>query len=288
MYAFIGVSAVIAFLVFLILSIVFIFKDKKRAKRFGIYAAASFVAIIVTMIADQFDKERHEREQQEQKDVAAAAKRRAHEALIEELRTNRVTIISEMKSLMAKGDFLSAYNQAKKFVELNDSELQDLASEALSKHKVKREKELLSQLKKSPSPDLELNLKLYRELAALSPDNQSYRQKSLQLQADVEARKKRQQEDEQRRLALFGEPPKQSPWDGSYYPVESYLKRVMNDPDSLKIDGCTKVYQIDKGWLVGCDYRGRNGFGGMVRQSNWFTIRKDQVVRMEDANAYRP
>ena len=288
MYAFIGVSAVIAFLVFLILSVVFIFKDKKRAKRFGMYAVASLFAIIMTMIADQSDRAKHEREQQEQKDEAAAAKGRVREALIEELRTNRVAIISEMKSLMANGDFLSAHNRAKKFVELNDSELQDLASEALSKHKVKRENELLSQLKKLPASNLEGNLELYRELAALSPNNQPYRKKSLQLQADVEAKKKRQQEEEQRRLALFGEPPKQSSWDGSYYPVESYLKRVMNDPDSLKMDSCTKVYQIDSGWLVGCDYRGRNGFGGMVRQSNWFTIRKDQVVRMQDASAYRP
>ncbi len=47
------------------------------------------------------------------------------------------------------------------------------------------------------------------------------------------------------------------------------------------------MYKTDDGWLVGCDYRGRNGFGGMIRNSNWFTIRHKHVIAMHDADRYR-
>ena len=48
-----------------------------------------------------------------------------------------------------------------------------------------------------------------------------------------------------------------------------------------------KFAQGEKGWLVGCNYRGRNGFGGMIRQANWFTITHGRVVKMDDYSAYR-
>jgi transposase len=80
----------------------------------------------------------------------------------------------------------------------------------------------------------------------------------------------------------------QSRWDGSYPPVKECLQRLANDPDSIKIDGCTKVYHTKNGWLVGCDYRGRNAFGGMIRQSNWFPIVHGRVTKMHEASAYKP
>ena len=105
------------------------------------------------------------------------------------------------------------------------------------------------------------------------------------------SRKREEQKREavrQARIDKFGEPPAASPWDGSYYVIEKYLKKIANDPDSIDIDGCTEVYYTDDGWLVGCDYRGRNAFGGLVRQSNWFTIIHGVVVQMHDADAYKP
>lgn len=70
--------------------------------------------------------------------------------------------------------------------------------------------------------------------------------------------------------------------------MEYYLKEVANDPDSIEVDRCTKAYQSERGWLVGCDYRGRNAFGGMIRKSNWFTISHDLVVQIDEASAFTP
>jgi hypothetical protein len=86
----------------------------------------------------------------------------------------------------------------------------------------------------------------------------------------------------------IGPHPTPSAWDGTYFPVKQYLKKVANDPDSIEIDECTKVYHTDAGWLVGCNYRGRNGFGGMVRQANWFTIVHGTVIAMHEPSAYSP
>ena len=97
---------------------------------------------------------------------------------------------------------------------------------------------------------------------------------------------KTEEKEKEKRLANFGKQPVQSAWDGSYYVVENYLKRVAKDPDSVKIASCTKVMRNKDGWLVGCTWRARNGFGGMNAETNWFTIRNDSVVRMDKASAY--
>ena len=67
--------------------------------------------------------------------------------------------------------------------------------------------------------------------------------------------------------------------------MEKHLKRIANDPDSIEIDNCTEVYNMKSGWVVGCDYRGRNGFGGMVRKYNWFTIVHNTVIQQHEVNA---
>lgn len=67
-----------------------------------------------------------------------------------------------------------------------------------------------------------------------------------------------------------------------------YLARVLNDPGSLELDDCTAVQWAtdDDAWLVGCDYRARYAFGGIVRQSHWFLIHHGNVVEMKPAAAY--
>lgn len=89
------------------------------------------------------------------------------------------------------------------------------------------------------------------------------------------------------RVAKFGAPPTASAWDGHYIEVETYLEGIARDPDSVEFDGCTKVYHTPDGWLVGCNWRARNGFGGMNRQANWFTVRNERVVAMHDYSAFK-
>ena len=156
-----------------------------------------------------------------------------------------------------------------------------------------RVQQLVQQLKSVPDTQVRKNAELYRELVRLEPDNSQYKAKLDSYAQRVKEQEAKEKEEEAKkkkerdaRIAAFGEPPIQSGWDGSYSAVENYLEAIANDPDSIELDGCTKVYHTKDGWLVGCDYRGRNAFGGMIRQSNWFTIVYGRVVEMHDASAY--
>jgi len=89
------------------------------------------------------------------------------------------------------------------------------------------------------------------------------------------------------RVATHGEPPENSAWDGSVRCVERYLEEISKDPDSLKFEKWGKImYNDDDGWMVWCEYRGKNSFGGYVRNANWFIIRHNRVVAMKDIGAY--
>lgn len=218
-------------------------------------------------------------------------------------------IISSASSALSENNYQLVINQTSKYLPANDAELNEIESQAKNaleeiktaereaKEKLQREtkiKELVTKLKTVPASELQQNKDLYQQLVKLNPDNTTYQQKfdhySQKLTAKLEKEKREQEKlkkEREARIAKFGEPPTPSAWDGSYYAVDRYLKRVANDPDSIDIDGCTKVYHIESGWLVGCDYRGRNAFGGMIRQSNWFTIVHEQVIQMHDASAYQ-
>ena len=156
-----------------------------------------------------------------------------------------------------------------------------LAKEKKEKQ-AKHKKEILKKLKTIPSSEYTKNKQLYQTLAGYEPNNKKYKAK-VKFYAD---KIKKKETEEAIKKALFGEQPRRSNWDGSYSEVERYLKRVARDPDSVEISNCTKVYQSDNGWLVACEWRGKNGFGGMSRDTNWFTIRQNRVIRMDKASAY--
>lgn len=106
---------------------------------------------------------------------------------------------------------------------------------------------------------------------SLSSPEQASKEKNEHLQAFVPA---------------LGPIPTQSGWDGSYAAVDRYLKTIANDPSSIKIEGCTNVQYEPVGWAVRCNYRGKNAFGGVVVESNWFIIRNNQVLMMQPPEAY--
>ena len=141
-------------------------------------------------------------------------------------------------------------------------------------------------MRKIPASEYRQNRDLYFRLTELDADNKLFLKKYNYYQMKLD-------ELERKNMTLAelrGKRPVRSSFDGSYFEVKTYLKMVANDPDSIKIDGCTDVYTVDQGtaWLVGCNYRGRNAFGGLVRQTNWFKIMRGRVVSMEDSSAYTP
>lgn len=156
-----------------------------------------------------------------------------------------------------------------------------LAKEKKEKQ-AKHKKEILKKLKTIPSSEYAKNKQLYLTLLNYEPNNKKYKAK-VKFYAD---KIKKKEEKEAIRKAIFGEQPRRSNWDGSYSEVERYLKKVARDPDSVKITNCTKVYKSENGWLVACEWRGKNGFGGMSRDTNWFTIRQNRVIKIDKASAY--
>lgn len=201
---------------------------------------------------------------------------------------NKEIIYIDIESEIDKKNYRKAVAIAKKYYLTNDEII-------LSLHNIAKSQEIISSLKTISATNLKQNKKLYQELVKLNPDNQKYKEKLAYYSGEIRAKsekerieKEKDRKERETRIAKFGEQPTQSSWDGSYYSVERYLERVANDPDSIKMDGCTKVYYTENGWLVGCDYRGSNAFGGMIRQSNWFTIVHGTVTQMHEASAYTP
>jgi len=154
----------------------------------------------------------------------------------------------------------------------------------IKKYKSIKTKALVRNVKKVKSSNLDKNLEIYTTLLKLNPNNKKFKDK-----VKLYKQKKEEKDNKEKiRMAIMGEKPVKSAWDGTYYAVKNYLKRVANDPDSIDVEECTKVYTSDDGWLVGCNYRGKNAFGGMIRKSNWFTILRGQVVKMHPYSAYNP
>lgn len=63
--------------------------------------------------------------------------------------------------------------------------------------------------------------------------------------------------------------------------VKFYLKQVANDPSSVSDVECSNPTWGDKlGWEVGCTFRAKNGFGGLIKSQKIFYISKDRVISL--------
>lgn len=211
---------------------------------------------------------------------------------------NSVKILRDMQAAFDDKKYKKVLSSSSRYVATKNKELIELRKKANAEltliNNAKRTKMLLDTLKATPKSNHKLKMDLYQKISNYNPKNETYKKKHAYylkkvLAAEKRAKAKKAKEEKQRlaRIAKFGEAPVRSAWDGSYRAVEKHLKRVANDPDSIEIDNCTGVYHIKSGWLVGCDYRGRNGFNAMIRQSNWFTITHGQVIKVDKASAYR-
>lgn len=230
----------------------------------------------------------------------ATAKREATEAAI-----------TKAKQLISESDFKAAMHTVQSAIPNDDVQtailkqlterLAPVFDEEIQKSKVMHlPRETFEQLLASkPVPldaDNALNTKLNEALKAKAGKLKTeyyvrlaQAEKERKQQEKIAKEQARKEEQRKKRIERFGEPPTQSQWDGSYREVEKYLERVANDPDSIKIEGCTGVSHDDsQGWLVGCDFRGRNAFGGLVKNSNWFVIRHGAVIKALPAGTYKP
>ncbi len=162
----------------------------------------------------------------------------------------------------------------------------------LAKERIIRIKNHIASLEKKVRPlpvsDTYGNLKIYKKLLSLVPDNPKYKKKVKFYQSKADIKEKALVRAIIRDKSNHGEKPVSSGYDGSVSCVKKYLKRVMKNPDSLKCDNWSKIYRDKKnGWVVRCTYRGRNSTGGYVKGTGWFVIRRNHVVEVKPANAYK-
>jgi hypothetical protein len=79
-----------------------------------------------------------------------------------------------------------------------------------------------------------------------------------------------------------GQPPTRSGWDNAYYGVERHLKQTAHDPDSIDVETCSTAVLTDGCWRTSCVYRGKNGFGALIRkESTFFIARENTVIGMK-------
>jgi hypothetical protein len=87
-----------------------------------------------------------------------------------------------------------------------------------------------------------------------------------------EAARKAKAEKEAAYLALCGEKPMVSAWDGEVVGLARVIKDGAHDPDSIVVDKCTVPVLTERNcWRVTCNVRGKNAFGGLILQRKTYS-----------------
>lgn len=203
--------------------------------------------------------------------AAQQAKEKAEEIaqikqnIIDHFSGNREQIILSVKSALAAKEYQSVITKTSKYLVSGDEELKRInLSAKIEIEKIRKSettKQLLAELKKVPSSEYEKNQKLYQQLVSLHPKNQKYKNKVKVYSEKISNEKQEQLVAEARKKQIE----KQfSQWDGSHRNLERVIKKAMNDPDSYE-HGETVYWDRSDHLVVKITYRGRNAFGGVVR-----------------------
>lgn len=178
---------------------------------------------------------------------------------------NKATILQQLNTLLTNQDYKAVVDGARKYLPTKDTEL-------LAIHNQAKEKVLLAELNniKIEQSNFGRLQSVYQQLSSINPDSKDYRESAeyYAKQAKIVKEKKKeealkaQQAVERKKIieAQF------SAWDGSHRGLERVIKKSMNDPDSYEHD---ETRYIDRGdyLIVICRFRGKNAFGGVVRNT---------------------
>lgn len=260
----------------------------------------TFIAHNAQMIADKAEDERI---------IAFTAAREADNklALAKQERTNaakayfaehRAEVLSQFSAAVDANDLVKAdeinqqYEAIAKDPEFSVivTRLQVLKYRAAQAEQEKAKKDriaaLLAKTKTMNATDYGQAIAVYTELVKLDPDNKAYKQSLDRFTKAEDARLAKEEKD---RLAAEQKAQHQkdielqfSGWSGAHYTFERMIKNAMNDPDSY--DHVETKY-IDKGSYIRvfCTFRGKNGFGGTVKNTKVadFTIKGDFIKEVQ-------
>jgi hypothetical protein len=209
----------------------------------------------------------------------AAAKLSATQAYFAE---NRASVLSEFAAAVDGKNLPTAKAIRDRFIlAVKDPEFDlilnryvDLKEEVAREEEEKARKaevaELTGKLSSIEPTDYIQAITVYTKLVALEPANKSYQQKldrfikardaSAAKEAAAQAAATAKAERQKKIEAQF------SGWSGAHYNFERMIKDAMNDPGSYEH---VETKYIDKGSYIRvfCTFRGKNGFGGTVKNT---------------------
>jgi hypothetical protein len=251
-----------------------------QKKPFKLGCGGAVIALIVvgyfaSTVSDcsaEREKQAQAERQQAQRDAAAESQRKELDAF----RRNPGPKIAKAQELFRQEKWSDVVRLLKPYLRSNNPDVLKIYNDAL-------ENKLSATVASLPATNVQANYESYKQLAELRPQNATYARKRDSYESKLDEQKAKELAEK----LVFGDRPTKSAWDGSYREVEAYLKRVANDPDSIEMVGCTDVFKNDDGWLVGCQYRGNNAFGGKILTANWFRIQRGQVVEVYDHDRFK-
>lgn len=219
-------------------------------------------------------KEERERLARDQADrMAREAQRKAE--VQAEFAKNGDSILAELQKAIDSKNVPAALSIKNRFQPaVNDPRLNALVVKYEEmKQQVDREQAIAVLLKQANTLKVDQYaeaIDIYSKLAGLDPANAQYKSKvdkytSLKTKADERKRKAAAEaaakaEREKRIEEQF------SGWDGSHRNFERMIKNAMNDPDSYEHVE-TRYRDMGKTIRVYCTFRGKNAFGGIVKNT---------------------
>ena len=224
--------------------------------------------IVVVKEQDAAAEMRAEQEAEEQKQKLAQIRKDN----LTYFNENKIDIIERATTAMERDQYEDVIAITTKYIHSTDPDLLDLHSQAqdaiTAMQKIEKTQLLLTELKSISASDFAENLTRYDQLVNLHPDNTHFQAKRDHYQSKADEAEQARKAEEKALLAekarLKRIERQFSGWDGSHSGLERVIKRAMNDPDSY--DHAETVYW-DKGdhLIVKTTYRGKNAFGGVVK-----------------------
>lgn len=218
------------------------------------------VLLVIALLSVSGMVSQYEDRLQEQELLAKKAQEEAVEEFearqrnIEYFNENREQILARANSALLNNEYKSAIAQTAKYMVSGDKSLIKINFRA-------KKGALLDELSTVPESDYERNKSLYQRLSNLNPSNSEYKDMLAHYSDKIEDAKQAEEATTARKKRIEQQ---FSGWDGAHRNLERFIKKAMHDPDSYDHDE-TVYWDMGDHLVVRTTYRGKNGFGGLVR-----------------------
>lgn len=232
-----------------------------KARAVTIFVLFVAFGVFVGQAQDKKEQELAVQQAQEKSEKAAIARQEN----IDYFNQNKDELLSQANTALSEKNYQAVISQTSKYLVAGDEQLQKINTTAKAaiaeKQKAEKTESLLAKLKTVPASEFEQNKNLYQQLSTMHPDNEKYKEKLAHYIDKIEKQKQAKIAAEVRKKKIEQQ---FSAWDGSHNNLERVIKRAMNDPDSYEHDE-TVYWDMGDHLVVRTTYRGKNAFGGVVR-----------------------